>query len=450
MKLFKELQQFVFIFVLWVVAGYVNAFVGYAAVLGVFIWLIGANKIRLLVLVFLLLLVFSDSRHEFLQYAVTIKPVVAVLLGIVSYLMISKKWAENSIIKFYLPFFGFIAITLLLDFGVDNLLKSLSMFLIIFNVPVLVDYALRKDKESFLKLFFYGLGVMLLIGLVLRVVLPELTSLNGRYTGILGNPNGLGIFITVYYFLFQVTLYYFPKLFKANIKVGLYFLIFASLLLCQSRNAMLNIGVFHAFMFLNKRSVVLSFIVLGVIITSYGAILTFAVRIIESLGLQEFARLETLKDGSGRTIAWDFIWIKIKEENFWMGTGIGSTERLFKENYVLLSGMGHQGNAHNSFLTLWFDLGIFGMISFFLGYIGNMLKTIKNYIAFPIVVGLLLSANFESWLAASLNPFHIGAIMIIVLLHFVSREKINEQREIEIKAEKLIRTQEKLKSRKIR
>lgn len=436
MTVIKDLRTFVFVFFLWSISGYINEYLAYATVLGVFIWLLGQSKFALVTLVYLLLLIFSDSRHHFMMFAVTIKPVVTIMLGVVSYLLMSKKWAKNTLLQMYTPFLVMVLLTLLFDFDLGGFLKSLSMFLILFTAPILINYSLKKDIEYFLKLFFYGLGVLFFIGLVLRVVSPELTSLNGRYTGVLGNPNGLGIFITVYYFLFQVTLYYFPKIFPQKTKYLLYALFFISVYLSQSRNAMLNIGVFHVFMFLNRRSVVLSFVVLGIIVSSYGVLLAFAIRILEALGLHEYARVETIESGSGRTIAWEFVWDRIKRENMWFGTGIGSTEALFKENYDMLSKMGHQGNAHNSFLTYWYDLGIFGMLAYVFGFIGNMLKTIKNYIAFPIVVGLLLSANFESWLAASLNPFHIGALFIITLLHFISEEKINERREAEIAEEK--------------
>jgi hypothetical protein len=422
---------------LWAAAGFVNEYVAMAAVVGVFGYLIAQNKFGLVIVSYLLLLVFSDSRHGFLNFAITIKPIMTVLLGVISFLLTNKNWAKNSLLQFYIPFFVFVAITAVFNPNLNIFLKSLSVFLIIYLVPTLANYALKKDREYFLKLFFYSLGILLMLGLALRVVSPALVLLNERYTGVLGNPNGLGIFITVYYFLFQVTLYYFPRLFDRRIKYLLYFLIFASLILSQSRNAMLNIAVFHVFMFLNKRSVALSFIVLGVIIASYGFLLTFAISIIQWIGIEEFARIETLEDGSGRTIAWDYIWDKIERHNYWFGTGVGSTEQLFKENYTMLSRMGHQGNAHNSFLTLWYDLGVFGMIAFLIGFIGNMIKTVKNYIAFPIAVGLLLSANFESWLSASLNPFHIGAILIITLLHYVTDEKINEKRAMELQEEKL-------------
>lgn len=436
MKALKDLQIFIAIFFLWVVSGYVNAYVAYLAVLVVFTWLIASSKFQLLILAFLQLLIFSDSRHEFLLFAVTIKPVIAVMLGVISYLMVSKRWAPNTALPFYLPFVAIMSLTLLVNFNISNALKSLSMLLIIFNIPVLTYYVLKKDKKYFIELFFYSVSFMLLIGLLLKFSFPHLTTLDDRYTGILGNPNGLGLFLTVYYFLFQVSLYYFPRLFSKRVKFMIYFLIFSSLFFCQSRNAIMNIMVFHIFMYVNKRSVVLSFVVLGVLLTSYSLMLAYAIQLIEALGLQEYARLETLESGSGRTIAWDFIWEKIEKENYWIGTGIGSTEAVFKENYTMLSKMGHQGNAHNSYLTIWYDLGLFGMLAFFIGYLANMLRTVKNYIAFPIAIGLLLSANFESWLAASLNPFHIGAIMIITFLHYISDEKINEKREAEIAEEK--------------
>ena len=46
---------------------------------------------------------------------------------------------------------------------------------------------------------------------------------------------------------------------------------------------------------------------------------------------------------------------------------MGATELLYKENYQLLSRLGHQGNAHNSFLTIWYDTGIIGLLGFITG-----------------------------------------------------------------------------------
>ena len=79
-----------------------------------------------------------------------------------------------------------------------------------------------------------------------------------------------------------------------------------------------------------------------------------------------------------------------------------------------LSQLGHQGNAHNSYLTLTLDTGIIGIILFLIGLVRTMVVSAGNFFyALPVFYAALFSANFESWLAASLNPF--TSLLLITL-----------------------------------
>ena len=105
---------------------------------------------------------------------------------------------------------------------------------------------------------------------------------------------------------------------------------------------------------------------------------------------------------------------KIDYRNIFFGNGLGSTELLFKKNYSLLSRLGHEGNAHNSFLTIWYDTGFLGLLSFF-SFIIYSASSSKNFTrTLPIFFGVFISAFYESWLSASLNPFTIILLIIIV------------------------------------
>jgi uncharacterized membrane protein YfcA len=63
-------------------------------------------------------------------------------------------------------------------------------------------------------------------------------------------------------------------------------------------------------------------------------------------------------------------------------------------------------------------LGIFGLITYLFGLIRSFFSKSRNPIVFPILVGVLLSANFESWLTASLNPYTI-VLMFMVTTFFI-------------------------------
>jgi hypothetical protein len=93
-----------------------------------------------------------------------------------------------------------------------------------------------------------------------------------------------------------------------------------------------------------------------------------------------------------------------------------------------LSKLGHQGNAHNSFLTIWYDTGFLGLLSFLYFIFMSFIKSNNFLFSLPILFGLLLSAFFESWMSASLNPFTILFVFIIVLVSHGNNFKLyNEQ-----------------------
>ncbi|MCB0482743.1 MAG: hypothetical protein KDC83_15040, partial [Flavobacteriales bacterium] len=73
--------------------------------------------------------------------------------------------------------------------------------------------------------------------------------------------------------------------------------------------------------------------------------------------------------------------------------------------------------VHNTYLILWLNNGIVGLIAFAFGLVTAFVKASKNsYLAFPVLFAALFQANFEPWLAASLNPYTIVFFFLIPLL----------------------------------
>ena len=71
-----------------------------------------------------------------------------------------------------------------------------------------------------------------------------------------------------------------------------------------------------------------------------------------------------------------------------------------------LSKLGHEGGVHNSFLMLWLNVGLLGVIAWLRGMFLVAIKANKyTKVALPILVSVFLSAFFEGWLVGSLNPF---------------------------------------------
>src|SRR5690606_19570782 len=122
---------------------------------------------------------------------------------------------------------------------------------------------------------------------------------------------------------------------------------------------------------------VLGLILFLVLVASYELIMQQLPFIVIGLGLEEYFRIDTLMEGSGRVVAWDFAWHHIGK-NFYFGSGFDYTNELYHKNYAYLSQLGHQGNAHNSYLTLWLDTGLIGLLLYGLGMIKTVLQGLKK------------------------------------------------------------------------
>jgi O-antigen ligase len=391
-------------------------------------------------ILFFLLLFLSDSRQEIFLFAKDAKTISALLLP-VSVLGIWRKLKYNSHFLMHIALFLIIAwITL---FWADNpslaFQKTLSYTLIIICIPALFIYCFQEDK-SFLKDIFYLFSILLLIGLAMKYVMADMVIMekNARFTGLLGNPNGIGIFITLSFLYFQIL--YRTKLISFNRKDLIFFYIglFASLFFCKSRTAMMTVIIFYSLNIIYNYSHFIGWIFFFTLAYMYEFILEAIPLVTDVLGFSEDLRVENvdkIKRGSGRDIAWAFAWKNIEPQIFW-GHGISATEELYITNYKSLSMLGHEGNAHNSYLTIWYDTGLVGLVSFFIGIITYFIKVSKKMpFVMPVLFAIFFSINYESWLSASLNPFTTMFLMLVSLLGYLALDVVTEEDRIEVEEE---------------
>ncbi|MCB0478502.1 MAG: O-antigen ligase family protein [Crocinitomicaceae bacterium] len=302
--------------------------------------------------------------------------------------------------------------------------KTLSYTFIVTIIPVLFIQCFQDDDE-FLKDIFYLFTSLFLVGLVLKYVLPEFVIMekNARFTGLLGNPNGIGIFITLAFIYFQILLRTGIVKFNRWDLILFYIGLFASLYFCKSRTAMMTVIIFYALNLIYNYSHFIGWLFFFTLAYMYEFILEAIPVVTDFLGFSEDLRVENvdkIKRGSGRDIAWKFAWDNIKDHMFW-GHGVSATEELYIKNYRTLSMLGHEGNAHNSYLTIWYDTGIVGLLSLLLGIITYFIKVSKELpFVMPSLFAVFFSINYESWLSASLNPFTTMFLMIATLLGYIA------------------------------
>lgn len=363
---------------------------------------------------FLLVLIMSDS----LEFAKNVKDIYLLILAF--FLIYDKNFftEQNSIIKLFIPFFAIAFICIIWSEEVTiSLQKTISYFLLIFVVTSYIQNLYKNNGTEFFRKLILFVCLILFIGILAYFINPYSVTFVGRYKGILfRNPNGIGIFGVLIFLLYYLIIEYFPTLFSRNEKLLIFITIVSTVILCSSRSAVISILIFLLFRSLYRISPILGFLLFLVFIFIYQYIISNAESLILSLGLEKYFRLDTLESGSGRIIAWAFAWENV-QKSFWFGQGFGFTEFLFHKNYMFLSRLGHEGNAHNSYLTFWLDTGFLGVACYFISFISIFINGMKRLIgAIPILYAVLFSIYFESWLTASLNPFTIILFIIITLL----------------------------------
>lgn len=413
----RHFQLLVLLFI-WLIAGIYTGVASYAVIGASILLLKYKNRYFDLFIGFFFILILSDSRQYSLQFAAQFKNLYIVLLALFLLLDTKSFSFKNVFLKLFIPFF--IVAVICLGFSGANLAtgaqKTLSYILLMLLVPVYFTRIYDQYGKEVLKDIIWFGTLLIIIGLVLKVVMPDVVHIEGRFSGILGNPNGLGIFLLLFFILFSVLLHYYPELFTKTDKLLIYGVVFVSIILCQSRSALMAVLIFLAFKYFYRISPFLGFILFIVILFSYQVISSNIEIIIFTLGLQEYFRIDTFETGSGRLIAWKFAWDHI-EKHFFLGKGFSYTDNLYRVNYDYLSRLGHQGNAHNSYLTFWLDTGLIGLLLYLRGLLLTFIKAARNTIvAIPVMYAILFSAFFESWLTASLNPFTIQLFMVLTII----------------------------------
>jgi len=360
----------------------------------------------------------KNATHDDLQWAKDLKPLIPIALFGFFLLNQERFKPYPKFILYFIPFFIVAGIALNYSVKLDvGIRKTLSFILMYSSVPLYVNMLAKEQGSLFWKSLFTFIIGMLTIGVVLGFVAPQIGLLEGggRFKGIFGNPNGLGVFLNLSFIMWIVIEEFKLAEFTKKERWYILFILVFSLLWCGSRNGIMSVVLFY----LIYRTVKINwFFAIIVIISFIGfseVIFDLFLGLVDFLGLQEYFRIDSLEAGSGREIAWIFAWSEI-QHYFIVGGGFGHDENIMRPNYGWLSMQGHDGGVHNSYLSMWFDTGVIGVILYFGTLIRVYLSAFKfSYVVLAFAVSIFFNITYESWLVASLNPFTIMFLIILTI-----------------------------------
>ncbi len=439
----KDNIQFIVLCILWVIVGRFNDLVAHGFVaLSVFL-LYRRNMLLEIFIGFIFILTISDNRLHALDFAKTAKNTYTILIALIVLAKKTEEYVKIDLYKYIITYIAFAVICLI--YAPSDLIstatqKTLSYFLLFLIIPNFISLLLKIYSIKLYKNLFYFICLILLFGLLTKFIASDFSHINGRFRGVLGNPNGLGIYTSLILLSFLVIKDLLPNIFNREGTILIVGSAGISLLLSGSRNSILTVLIFVLSRYIFKKSITLGVTTFILFALLYQIVDLNVEQIIISLGLGNFFRVDTLKNGSGRLVAWEFAFQQIKE-SVYLGRGINYTEWIYTKYFAYLNKLGHQGAAHNAYLTIWLDTGLFGLISFLTGLLALFIRLAKSYsAAIPLLFALLFSNQFESWVTASLNPFTIFLILMVTSIILIREKQLlsGVETEAEISDEKLI------------
>jgi O-antigen ligase len=273
----------------------------------------------------------------------------------------------------------------------------------------------RYGIQIMVDLLYLCLAI-LATGFMMLPIAPEMVSYGGvRYNGLMGNPNGMGMFVTM---LCPIAYY----LFRRNLRLSIYFkvstwlLLIISLLMCSSRNAIFSVALFFLMAVGLRGSTFRRIAFLFIFLPTVG-LLVYNIdleQVVTAFGLEAYFRIQEFGSGSGRIFAWQHA-IDLIQKSPLIGCGFACEEYFFVEKTSFqLWHSGHQGGVHNSFLAFAVNTGIVGLICF-LGFIANAARKVRNFqFLIPFLCSMVFSAVFESWLFSSLGGYNMLFLVTLI------------------------------------
>ncbi len=400
----RQHYQLLVMILIWVLAGVYITPLCFAVIPLSVILLKMRNMYTELLIGMIVLMVLADSWQDSMDWASDLRNIYFFMLAFLFAFNQKQFPYRNRLFYPFIPFFILAAVLLFRSpVFTTSAMKTVSFVLSYSILPFYFIKVLHEDRDRFIKGIVYAITLLLVYGFVMMFAFPDAAYLIGRYRGVMGNPNSLGMLCQVFFAFFTIVTTENKDLFPRRERMIIYGLIFLTVLMTNSRNTIFTILIFYGFYRFFRVSYLVGFVLIIVLALVNHLVISNLPLILGALGLTEYLRAETLEEGSGRLVAWEFAWNQI-QYNFYFGKGIEYEGWIFSQYSEQLAMKGHIGNSHNSWLAMWLNTGLVGLILFLYGYFYRFVTFAKHtYFALPLMYAILFSATFEAWLIGSLN-----------------------------------------------
>lgn len=384
------------------------------------VFIISISKTKLLSFILTLLLVtffIADNYEGPLAFAQNFRFVV---LGLSFLILLKHDMFKNNMGLKLLAFTGYaFLITILLSpLGLPAIIRSLGFIVVALVIFKLVNLLLDRNRKRTIDLIVTILFVFFILNLVIFFFpVYERAFFKGRFAGLMGNPNGLGLLAAFSYALLQwVGRREITSFSKRSILI-FKILLFLVIIVTGSRTSLLALLAFELILrvYNNKILLILSLLSLtlvGIFLNS----IAFE-QLLISLDLADYLRVDSLETASGRTEVWEVAYDEFLRQP-WLGKGM-LYDDYFIQDYALQR-FG-ENNARNwnkvwsSYLSLALDVGVIGIILFSYFWYRLFKASTDKVFGVAFIVMILVTAVTESWMAASMNAFMPVVLLIWAL-----------------------------------
>ncbi|MBK9176729.1 MAG: O-antigen ligase family protein [Flavobacteriales bacterium] len=368
----------------------------------------------------LIVFVFSDMEHDMfprMKVFKNAKNFYILAVALIFLLETQRFMPLSSVFRIFLPFFLYAIFPLVFSTSIFvGVQKTLSYALVFLVVPNWILYCYRRLGWLFFRNLIFFMTAILLGGFALNFINPDYAQIMGRFRGLFGNPNGLAIYCYLFLMLATVLTSLNKELLNWRERLIVFAIIMYFIIQSGSRASLASSLIFLVFMRFFTYSPWIGFVGLVTVMIGVELISSNFEAIVVYMGLENYFRLETLKEGSGRYFAWEFAWIQI-QDYFVFGGGFANDETIMRRHRLYLEKMGHQGGVHNTYLSMWLNVGIVGLLIYLRSLALLFIKASKLVpMSLAVLFSTLFSIMYESWLIGSLNPYTIVLIMTMTVV----------------------------------